>query len=382
MRSSLPVGEPGSNGARQNAARVSSPAAVLCSRRAHPRPTRRHLHQLPCRRVRDPGQLPLTAGGIDIPSVDAVVFADPTRSVIRCVRALGRALRLDVSGKTASLIVPVHIPPGADPENILGTAYEPVWAIATVLASHDHRILERLVDKANRLLRETSQLIEHRWHFDFTVHPERIAPRHGPGCLRPLRRHLPSRRAGLAAAQAFHDQYGHLNVPADYTDTTGDALGCFITGMRDAVTAGRLDAARRAELGSLNMIWDKHEAAWRAQLTTVADYHPPAGAFLAERRSPATRGELTLARAADLTSIDPNWRLPHGAVWHRKYNLLRAHLTAGNDPTALRPDTVLGAVRIGTRLGRQLTRWADLHPGRQHLLTEIGQLRGTAQRPP
>ncbi|MEU7428306.1 helicase-related protein [Streptomyces sp. NPDC040750] len=63
----------------------------------------------------------LIAEGIDIPSVDAVVFADPTRSVIRCVQALGRALRLDVSGKTASLIVPVHIPPGADAEHILGT---------------------------------------------------------------------------------------------------------------------------------------------------------------------------------------------------------------------------------------------------------------------
>ncbi|WP_329529637.1 helicase-related protein [Streptomyces sp. NBC_01462] len=43
----------------------------------------------------------LIAEGVDIPSVDAVAFADPTRSVIRCVQALGRALRLDVSGKTA-----------------------------------------------------------------------------------------------------------------------------------------------------------------------------------------------------------------------------------------------------------------------------------------
>ncbi|MFJ6492043.1 helicase-related protein [Streptomyces californicus] len=33
------------------------------------------------------------AEGVDIPSVDAIVFADPTRSVIRCVQALGRALR-------------------------------------------------------------------------------------------------------------------------------------------------------------------------------------------------------------------------------------------------------------------------------------------------
>ncbi|GAA3506585.1 hypothetical protein GCM10019016_137000 [Streptomyces prasinosporus] len=184
----------------------------------------------------------LIAEGVDIPSVDAIVFADPTRSVIRCVQALGRALRLDVSGKTASLIVPVYVPPGADGENILGTPYEPVWAIACALASHDHRILERLPDKANRLPKETSDVMARRWHFDFTVHPERIAqamdltsfdPR-DPAVSR-------SRRLGLAAAQSYRDQYGHLDVPADYTDPTGYRLGTFITTMRDARTAGRLD---------------------------------------------------------------------------------------------------------------------------------------------
>ncbi|WP_246890364.1 helicase-related protein [Streptomyces scabiei] len=151
----------------------------------------------------------LIAEGVDIPSVDAIVFADPTRSVIRCVQALGRALRLDVSGKTASLIVPVYVPPGADGENILGTPYEPVWAIACALAGHDHRILERLPDKANRLPRETSDVIQRRWHFDFTVHPERIAQAMDLVSFDPRDQTVSrSRRLGLAAAQSYRDQYG------------------------------------------------------------------------------------------------------------------------------------------------------------------------------
>lgn len=194
----------------------------------------------------------LIAEGVDIPSVDAVVFADPIRSVIRCTQALGRALRLDVSGKTASLIVPVYVPPGVDGEDILGTAYEPVWAIASALVGHNHRILGRLPDKANRLPRETSQVIQRRWHFDFTVHPERIAramdllsldPR-GPGVSR-------SRRLGLAAAQAYRDEHGHLDVPADHTDPTGYKLGTLITTMRDAAKTGRLEADWIAELDAL-----------------------------------------------------------------------------------------------------------------------------------
>ncbi|WP_031087959.1 DEAD/DEAH box helicase [Streptomyces sp. NRRL S-1831] len=326
----------------------------------------------------------LIAEGVDIPSVDAVVFADPTRSVIRCVQALGRALRLDVSGKTASLVVPVYIPPGADRENILGTPYEPVWAIACALASHDHRILERLPDKANRLPKETSDVIARRWHFDFTVHPERIAqamdlvsfdPR-DPGVSR-------SRRLGLAAARSYRDQYGHLDVPADHTDPTGYKLGTFITTMRDAAKAGRLEADWRAELDALGMIWDKHEAAWRSRLTAAADYlhthghlaapaTTPVGAWLAEQRHHATKNTLDPARADALTALAPDWRLPHGPDWHRKYHLLRAHLATGTDPATLTRDTHLSGVKIGPWLHRQLSSWQSLAPDQQQLMTALG----------
>ncbi|MFF7717635.1 Helicase associated domain protein [Streptomyces sp. NPDC007988] len=326
----------------------------------------------------------LISEGVDIPSVDAIAFADPTRSVVRCVQALGRALRLDVSGKIASLIVPVYVPPGADPEDILGTAYEPVWAIATALASHDHRILERLPDKANRLPRETSELIKHRWHFDFSVHPERIARAMDLVAFDPRDAAVSrSRRLGLAAAQAFHDAYGHLDVPADYTDLTGYTLGTFITTMRDAATVGRLETDWTAELDVLGMIWDKHHAAWRARLTQAADYHAthghlaapattPVGAWLAEQRSLHGRNALDPARAADLDAVDPDWRLPHGPDWHRKYHLLRTHIAAGHDPAALTRDTLHGAVKIGSWLNRQLTTWHTLHPGQQHLLARLG----------
>ncbi|WP_331758295.1 helicase associated domain-containing protein [Streptomyces anulatus] len=258
-----------------------------------------------------------------------------------------------------------------------------MWAIASALASHDHRILERLPDKANRLPKETSDVIERRWHFDFTVHPERIAqamdlvsfdPR-DPATSR-------SRRHGLAAAQAYHDQYGHLDVPADYTDPTGHTLGTFITTMREARKTGRLEADWIAELDALDMIWDKHDAAWRSHLTAAADHHrtyghlavpatTPLGAWLAEQRHLAATGELAPARADALNAIDHDWRLPHGADWHRKYHLLRTHLQAGNDPAALTPDTRIAGANITSWLTRQLARWTTLHPGQRDLLSAL-----------
>ncbi|MFD9193623.1 Helicase associated domain protein [Streptomyces phaeochromogenes] len=324
------------------------------------------------------------AEGVDIPSVDAIVFADPTRSVIRCVQALGRALRLSVSGKVASLVIPVYIPPGTDPTDILGTAYEPVWAISTALASHDHRILERLPDKANRLPKEISGLIQHRWHFDFTVHPEHIARALDLTSFNPHDTTVSrSRRAGLAAAQAYHETHSHLDVPVDYTDAYGYALGTFITTMRDARTASRLDTDWIAELDALDMIWDKYDAAWRAQLAAATDHHrthghlaapatTPTGAWLAEQRALASRNELDPARATTLAALDPDWHLPHGADWHRKYHLLRTHLAAGNDPAALNRSATLGPVKIGSWLQRQLTHWNALTERQQGLLTDIG----------
>ncbi|WP_405680126.1 Helicase associated domain protein [Streptomyces sp. NBC_01238] len=322
------------------------------------------------------------AEGIDIPSVDAVVFADPTSSIVRCVQGLGRALRLDVSGKTASLIVPVYIPPGAAPEDILGTAYEPVWAITTALASHDHRILERLPNKANRLPTETSRIIAHRWHFDFTVHPERIARAMDLISFNPRGPLSRARREGLTAAQTFHDAHDHLDVPTDHTDTVGYELGRFITTMRDAYNAGRLDPDLTTELEALGMIWDKHQAAWRTRLTAAQTFHDahghlaapsttPLGAFLAEQRSLATHHRLDETRTAALAAIDPHWQLPYGADWHRKYHLLHAHLTAGTDPATLTTNTILGSVKIGSWLARQLTQWDKLDPGQHQLLTDL-----------
>ncbi|MGW1249537.1 Helicase associated domain protein [Streptomyces sp. NPDC002535] len=320
------------------------------------------------------------AEGIDIPSVDAVVFADPTSSITRCVQGLGRALRLDVSGKTASLIVPVYIPPSDDPENILGTPYEPVWAITTALASHDHRILERLPNKANRLPAETSRLIQHRWHFDYTIRPERIARAMDLIAFNPRGALTRTRREGLASAQAYQDTYGHLDVPANHTDPAGFELGRFITTMRDARTTGRLEPDWIAELDALGMIWDKHQAAWRARLTAATDYHrthghlaTPAttalGGWLAEQRSLAGRGHLDPARTADLTAIDPDWQLPHGPDWHRKYHLLRRHLETGQPLT---PDTTAGSTNLGSWATRQLAAWKTLKPGQHRLLTALG----------
>jgi hypothetical protein len=135
--------------------------------------------------------------------------------------------------------------------------------------------------------------------------------------------------------------------------------------MRDAATAGRLEADWVAELDALGMIWDKHDAAWRARLAAAADYVRTHGHL-------ATKNTLDAARADALTALAPDWRLPHGADWHRKYHLLRTHLATGADPATLTRDTQIGGVKIGSWLARQLTSWHALADGQQQLMTALG----------
>ncbi len=325
--------------------------------------------------------------GVDLPAVDAVVFADRTGSVRRIVQALGRALRKPptLTAKTAILVIPADIPPGADPTDLLGTPYEALWLVTAALRHHDQTIAARAPRAKNqRPARDSHTYITRRFRFDHTLDPTAIAraldlmvwPADGAVLSAP-------RRAGLAAAVRYRAEHGHLRVPADYEDAYGYRLGAFITGQRTAHRTGTLDPAWIAELEALGMIWDEHEAAWQGHLAAVEAYQAehghlaisaqaPGGQFLADQRSLDRKGRLTPARTAQLDALDPDWRLPHGADWHRKYHALRRHIEAGHHPATLTRDTVIGETKAGSWLHRQLATFDRLEPGQRDLLTRIG----------
>ncbi|WP_308118114.1 Helicase associated domain protein [Streptomyces buecherae] len=325
--------------------------------------------------------------GVDLPAVDAVVFADRTGSVRRIVQALGRALRKPptLTAKTASLVIPAYIPPAADPTDLLGTPYEALWLVTAALRHHDQTIAARAPRAKNqRPARDSHTYITRRFRFDHTLDPTAIAraldlmvwPADGAVLSAP-------RRAGLAAAVRYRAEHGHLRVPADYEDAYGYRLGAFITGQRTAHRTGTLDPAWIAELEALGLIWDEHEAAWQGHLAAVEAYQAehghlaipaqaPGGQFLADQRSLDRKGRLTPARAAQLDALDPDWRLPHGADWHRKYHALRRHLETGHHPATLTRDTVIGETKAGSWLHRQLATFDRLEPGQRDLLTHIG----------
>jgi superfamily II DNA/RNA helicase len=84
--------------------------------------------------------------GVDIRAVDSVALLDPKGAPHDIVQAIGRALRQKPGqGKLASLIVPVFLQSGEEPEDMFTSAsYRPLVKVLEGLRAHDEEAVELL----------------------------------------------------------------------------------------------------------------------------------------------------------------------------------------------------------------------------------------------
>lgn len=84
--------------------------------------------------------------GVDTATCDAVVFVDARGSTPDVVQAVGRALRMQPGeGKVASLVVPVFLEPGEEPDEMLASrSYTHLVKVLTALRAHDTEAVEQL----------------------------------------------------------------------------------------------------------------------------------------------------------------------------------------------------------------------------------------------
>jgi predicted helicase len=79
--------------------------------------------------------------GVDVPSLDAVLFLTPRNSQVDVVQSVGRVMRLAPNKKRGYVILPVVIPANVDPAAALDSneTYKVVWQVLQALRSHDDR---------------------------------------------------------------------------------------------------------------------------------------------------------------------------------------------------------------------------------------------------
>ncbi len=80
--------------------------------------------------------------GVDVPSLDAVIFMHPRKSQIDVVQAVGRVMRLSQGKRMGYIILPIGVPAGTDVETALrdNKKYQVVWQTLNALRSHDERL--------------------------------------------------------------------------------------------------------------------------------------------------------------------------------------------------------------------------------------------------
>ena len=83
--------------------------------------------------------------GVDVPNIDCIVFADPRRSKIDIVQALGRALRKKEGKDWGYVILPVVY--DGDRHEIDNDNFKEIVSIIRGLAANDERIIEYFKDK-------------------------------------------------------------------------------------------------------------------------------------------------------------------------------------------------------------------------------------------
>ena len=91
--------------------------------------------------------------GVDVPDIDCVMFADPRRSAVDIVQAVGRALRPTKGKKVGYVIVPILHDAKAKPEDIFDSEeFQEILTTLRALAANDERLIEyfRTISQSKR----------------------------------------------------------------------------------------------------------------------------------------------------------------------------------------------------------------------------------------
>lgn len=79
--------------------------------------------------------------GVDVPSLDAVIFLSSRDSQVDVVQSVGRVMRTAPGKKYGYIIIPIVIPADGDPNAILdkNDDFKVVWSVLNALRAHDDR---------------------------------------------------------------------------------------------------------------------------------------------------------------------------------------------------------------------------------------------------
>ncbi|WP_234344222.1 DEAD/DEAH box helicase [Streptomyces sp. NRRL F-5123] len=386
----------------------------------------RHDGRLVPMRLRVLSSVRVLGEGVDTPGCDSVFFGDVRGSAVDILQIVGRALRMKPGeGKVASLVVPVFLSPGEDPDAMLTSrGYESLARILAALRSHDSDTIETLAEQqaASRTRKPSaaettaagrseergpSAPAQSLLSFSTPRDPAVLAQFMKLRILRPENTYW---RQGIQAATRYLKENSDLKVPYAFItpkdwSPAGFPLGTWIADQRRFYNAGAIMPARAEELENLGMIWSHWDVAWQEGLSaaqgwaaehghllppTSATWNAhPIGVWMKNQRTAARRaaqiearreadlpvgstaGALTEERRDALEAIDPSWCPAWDVAWQRCYRLCRTLITVGAPVPTQPGQTTLQGEDLGAWIQAQRLGWDQLLPAQQWMLEHM-----------
>ena len=268
--------------------------------------------------------------GIDVPALDAVAFADPRKSQVDIVQAVGRAMRkpMGKSKKTTGYIVlPVYLTNAdlEDPEAAVeGSAFEPVLQVLRALKDHDPfmaRFMAKiLVAKGKKPHRKEGGIGE---ILEVSIGDElnKVLARQLLEAvqLRAVEVLANSWQIGFEHLLQYRLREGTCDVLATHREAQF-GLGSWVLNQRSR--RGRLSPEQIGLLDGIGFIWNTHSDSWEKQYDALKQYlgkhhnqYPLArqtttagylGNWVSAQRAKQSAGKLNPKRATLLEAL-PGW---------------------------------------------------------------------------
>ncbi|MEV6726183.1 Helicase associated domain protein [Streptomyces xanthochromogenes] len=341
--------------------------------------------------------------GVDIRSVDSVALLDPKGAPHDIVQAIGRALRQKPGeGKLASLIVPVFLQPGEQPEDMFTSgSYWPLVKVLEGLRAHDEEAVELLaipqepqkdvaqpsvnIGSAPEEGEDESRLL---LRFAAPRDPVMVADWVSFNVIDTERQDW---ARGWAKLKTYVERVGNARVPYGHRESA-TPLGQWVAEQRRAYAAGQMTGQRARRLEQLGMVWSVADERFQENLEAAKAYYDqhwtlcaprtatmldrPVGQWLSNLRRPGALEGHPEWRAA-LETVDKDWNPSWAAEWQRHYAALR-ELVADEEGQAGTVEVLPGVTVHGMDIGKWLVRqskpevWQALHDGQRERMEQLG----------
>ena len=204
--------------------------------------------------------------GVDVPAIDAVLFADPKQSKIDIVQAAGRALRIYEGKKYGYIIVPIVI--NENDASSSDKAFDQIVSVVCALGANDERIVEEFKDISQGstggggifTIENIPEIIKIKYKdFESNIN------------LKILNRIDGGFSIGFKHLQEYFEREGHSNVPHSYK-IDGFNLGKWVSHRRTNFKENKLSKDKIEKLKTVNFIFYFAQERWNIGFKHLQEY--------------------------------------------------------------------------------------------------------------